>query len=99
MLELDNVKTAIEHNPNYNLVDSIADAYFDLVELATRPHLGDEDVERLYRRRQFLHGKHEFITTLLERNQWMAESAGEAGSLQGAYLRVLAQVDQIMATV
>jgi gamma-glutamyl:cysteine ligase YbdK (ATP-grasp superfamily) len=96
MLEIDTVKLAIEHHPSYELVDKISDIYIELIELATRPQLTEANIASIVRRRQLLQDEHEFTTALLERNQWLGETAGQEGSVVEAYLGTLAQIDEIV---
>lgn len=99
MLEIDSVQRAIEHYADYDLVDSISDTYFQLIELATRKRQTEANLLSIRRRQLFLLEHNNFTTWLLERNQDLISFSGEEGSVLEAYLGVLAQVNEIVPAI
>jgi hypothetical protein len=97
MFEIDSVRRAIESGALFEITDDVSDAYFDVVEIATRPILTDEATARFHRRRQTIDSHQTYILSLLEREQSILELLGEERSLQSAYLETIAQADSILA--
>jgi hypothetical protein len=97
MFEIDNVRHAIECGAAFELVDSVSDAYFDAIDLATRPSLTLESAGHYQRCRQFIDTKQGYILPLLDREQAILELVGEKRNLKEAYLDMLAQADEIVS--
>lgn len=99
MFEIDTVQRAIEHYGAFELVDKISDTYEEVIELATKPELTDANLLSIDRGLQYLRSRQDFISELLERNQWLGEISGrEQGSVLNAYLGVLMQIEEITVT-
>lgn len=94
MLEIDEVRSAIEDGAAFERCDDLSDEYYTVIEMATRPSLSEAEQRALYARIEHLQVNGDFIGRLLAKrdDQLMLIHGNDVQTVSGAYMSALEQV-------
>lgn len=99
MLEIDDVRSAIESGANFELGDNLSDEYYCVIDLATRPAISEGEKRALHRRLDFLIEHGDYIGRVLAKHDdeydLIFTNTPDTMTVSAAYMSTLEQVKRL----